>query len=610
MIKYATGDIFSSGCSTLVVPCNCVGAMGAGIALEYKKRYASIYKPYRAACLEGTIAIGKVHAIAPSESGSVRWVLFFPTKQHWYDLSKLEWVRQGLVRLRAWLVAHPTESIALPGLGTGLGFLSWDLLLVELRLALSGLPNNIVIYLPDGYSLPKNEERVMKHAVLYVCTLDAMVGLHGYCFDELSAARYAKVPHLVTPKGYLPKLSGAQLKDPAYDPEYPYPGGVCKPKNPVVKRENSELVFIDGWTDKTPLVEFIEQLDAEHLTLIHFHQGGAVPEMPAGASVIRAKFDYDPGEILKSKGDDRDGILYTLRNISYRGERLVISPYKDVEYWDSEKSIHPTINHKWAYSLTSEIGTVIDGADGKTYCEYFLGDHAKSNDELEVLGKEDPETGFALVWAHAPCDVLDAVANYHKEHLWDDKRRYEQYDVINMVNINTLLKPKIQFEVRNFGVGVFEPQDYNRRLVSGNGDLVSMCLVPPRISYRILDIRDEYRMLLDTYLGSNKIANMMLTDVTDQFYVDGKFSKLYGQTADMLRFTANNHVGDTRELQMLRSLDMPPRSVLANAEGKIRRVCIVTWPYSAQVYRYGMIVDTDDTVSLWAAGYSGKMFCL
>lgn len=607
MISYVVGDLFESGCEALVNPCNCVGAMGLGIALAYRNKYPSVYGPYRKACRAGNVRLGSVYAIAPTEPDAPNWVVNLPTKGHWYDLSKLEWITDGLRALRHWIIDNKIASIAIPGLGTGNGWLSWDDVIGEIRKELGGLDADIRVYVPADY-----EVKAMKYAVLYVSTHDNRIGIHGFGFEDLSAARYAKVPHLVTPNGYMPKLTGAQLKDAAYDPVYKYPTGECKPKNPVVKREAAEICFIDGWTDRTDIVTFIEQLDAEHLTIIHDGLKGAnLTDKPKDWTVVRkADFKFDPAEHNKSKGPDRDGMLYAIRNLSYSDERLFVSPYKEVEYWDAEKSLHPTLNHKWSYTITSEIGTTIDGADGVHYYEYFLGDHAKSNDDLEVLGKEDPETGFALVWMRESCEILDAIAEYHKEHLWDGKRRYEQYDVINMVNINTLLKPKIQFEVRNFGVEVFEPADYNRRLLSGNGDLVSMCLVPPRISYRILDIRDEYRMILDTYLGSNKIANLLLTDVTDLFYEDGKFSKLYGQTTDMLRFTANNHVGDTRQLQMIRGLDMPLRSVLANSADIIKRVCIVTWPFSERVYRYGMIVDTTESVSLWAAGYSGKMFCL
>lgn len=49
MIKFiAYGDIFSiSGISCYAHGCNCAGAMGKGIALQFKKRFPQMYLQYR-----------------------------------------------------------------------------------------------------------------------------------------------------------------------------------------------------------------------------------------------------------------------------------------------------------------------------------------------------------------------------------------------------------------------------------------------------------------------------------------------------------------------------------------------------------------------------------
>lgn len=585
--------------------------MGLGVAKAIRDRYPSVYKPYRDACKAGEVRVGEVWAIQPREPGTA-WVVNLPTKRHWYDLSKVEDVAAGLQALRQWIIDSQVNSIAIPALGAGNGWLAWDVVRKLILRSLRGLSVSIDIYFPFNAELPQAVNGVgMKYLVLYVHTAEGRCGLHGFMFDTLPAARFAKVPNLVTPMGYRPKLSGVELKNPDYDPIYKYKDGVCRVKESIVKREVAEITFVDGWCAPEELYDLVSELDCEDVT-VHYTSLHGIPRETKPAewvSVHKADVDLNLKELNKSKGMDREGVLYAVRNWHYSGRRLFTFPYAECEYWEADKNIPAVLTHKWSYTLTSEIGLKQE-SNGVTYHEYFLGDHAKSNDELDVLGKEDPETGFALVWMKEPCTVLDELANLHKDLLWEGRRMMERYEVIGMVNINTLTMPKTQFELRNFGTEVFQPTDYNRRLVTGAEDLISLCLTPPKISYRILDIRDDYRQLLDTYLGSGRLANVYYTDVTDYFVRDGKMTGVYGQTTDMLSFEMANHVGDKRKVQFIRGLDMPHRSVISNQLKEIKAIKLVAWPFSQLVYRYGMILETESSVSLWAAGYSGKMFCL
>ena len=598
-------------CQAIVNPCNTVGAMGLGVAKAIRDRYPSVYQPYRRACKVGEVTVGSVWAVKPTEGG-LEWVVNLPTKRHWYDLSNVDDVVTGLLALREWIISNQIQSIAIPALGAGNGWLNWDIVRKLILRSLRGLSVNIDIYFPFNAELPQAVNGVgMKYLVIYVHIAEGRCGFHGYMFDTLPAARFAKVPNLVTPDGYRPKLSGVELKNVDFDPTYKYPDGVCRVKESIVKRETSEIAFVDGWCSPEELFGLVGELDCEHVTVMYTSMNGVVQaDKPAEwVRVQKAGIELNLKELNKSKGVDREGVLYAVRNWHYDGRRLFTFPYAQHEYWEADKNIPPVLTHKWSYTLTSEIGLVQE-SNGVKYHEYFLGDHAKSNDELDVLGKEDPETGFALVWMKDNCPVLDELATLHKDVLWEGRRMMERYEVIGMVNINTLTMPKTQFELRNFGTSVFQPTDYNRRLVTGAEDLVSLCLTPPKISYRILDIRDDFRQVLDSYLGSNRLANVHYTDVTKLFVVDGKVTGIYGQTTDMLSFEMANHVGDSRKVQFIRGLDMPPRAVIANAAPNIKAIKLVAWPFSHLVYRYGMILETDDAVSLWAAGYSGKMFCL
>lgn len=51
-VKVVKGNIFTSECQTLVNTVNCVGVMGAGIALECRLRYPELHEKYINLCNE------------------------------------------------------------------------------------------------------------------------------------------------------------------------------------------------------------------------------------------------------------------------------------------------------------------------------------------------------------------------------------------------------------------------------------------------------------------------------------------------------------------------------------------------------------------------------
>jgi O-acetyl-ADP-ribose deacetylase (regulator of RNase III) len=60
-----------------------------------------------------------------SESLSARYIVHFPTKNHWRDSSRLEDISTGLESLLSELRRLQIASIAMPALGCGLGGLDW-----------------------------------------------------------------------------------------------------------------------------------------------------------------------------------------------------------------------------------------------------------------------------------------------------------------------------------------------------------------------------------------------------------------------------------------------------------------------------------------------------
>lgn len=146
-MRVLIGDIFKSKAQTLVNTVNCVGVMGKGLALEFRKRFPDMYKDYLERCKRGEVQLGKPYlykrVIAP-------WILLFPTKQHWRSVSKLADIEEGLKYLEKHYKEWGITSLAVPPLGCGLGELNWDIVGPTLYRYLSRLEISVELYAPYG----------------------------------------------------------------------------------------------------------------------------------------------------------------------------------------------------------------------------------------------------------------------------------------------------------------------------------------------------------------------------------------------------------------------------------------------------------------------------
>lgn len=149
MIKYIKGgDILSSDCQAIINTVNTKGVMGKGLALLYRKKYPKMFTVYRKACLEGKVKTGFMHLWkVPNED---KWIINFPTKQHWRANSQMEWIIEGLKDLVNVVKEKGIKSLAIPPLGCGLGGLHWYLVKKEIvQVCEAQLPDiRIEIYEP------------------------------------------------------------------------------------------------------------------------------------------------------------------------------------------------------------------------------------------------------------------------------------------------------------------------------------------------------------------------------------------------------------------------------------------------------------------------------
>lgn len=124
IIKLIRGNIFDSKCEAWVNPVNCMGAMGAGLALKFKEKFPGNYRHFNKACRGCNILPGTIVKYN-TDKEEPEYILNLTTKDHWENYSKLEYIISGMKALIQAIQFYDIESIAIPALGCGLGGLQW-----------------------------------------------------------------------------------------------------------------------------------------------------------------------------------------------------------------------------------------------------------------------------------------------------------------------------------------------------------------------------------------------------------------------------------------------------------------------------------------------------
>jgi len=150
MITLTQGNLLEADTEALVNTVNTVGVMGKGIALMFKERFSDNFVRYQAACKAGELRTGQVLVSEVNELGGPKWVVNFPTKQHWRNPSRMEWIDSGLLDLRRFILDQQIKSIAIPPLGAGNGGLDWPLVLQRIQHVLGDLDVDVQIFEPTS----------------------------------------------------------------------------------------------------------------------------------------------------------------------------------------------------------------------------------------------------------------------------------------------------------------------------------------------------------------------------------------------------------------------------------------------------------------------------
>lgn len=151
MIERKTGDILTAEAEALVNTVNCVGIMGRGIALQFRKAFPENFKAYQDACDRGVLRPGRVLVHDMGRLVNPRYIINFPTKRHWKGKSRMEDIEAGLKALVAEIRSRGIRSVAVPPLGCGLGGLDWEDVRPRIESAFRELLDvEVLLYEPKG----------------------------------------------------------------------------------------------------------------------------------------------------------------------------------------------------------------------------------------------------------------------------------------------------------------------------------------------------------------------------------------------------------------------------------------------------------------------------
>lgn len=145
MIIEKRGNIVDDDAELLVCTTNCVGVMGKGVALAFKKKWPHILHEYKRDCKHDLFSPGSVWIY--DINMFQKWAAFC-TKMHWKNSSQYNWIDQGLYTLHQLIISNKFKTIAIPSLGCGNGGLKWDVVYESIKFWFQYTDYEVRVYLP------------------------------------------------------------------------------------------------------------------------------------------------------------------------------------------------------------------------------------------------------------------------------------------------------------------------------------------------------------------------------------------------------------------------------------------------------------------------------
>lgn len=242
---------------------------------------------------------------------------------------------------------------------------------------------------------------------------------------------------------------------------------------------------------------------------------------------------------------------------------------------------------------------------------YYIGDHDKDN---LLAGKPISSNTFGILYLKEPELILENV-----KKLQDAVTPYGRGSLV-FGRLDNIYATKLLTKLKRHGTK-FIHRDPKARNMDLSYNLfpkhipVTEEMYPPRMGYAIMDVINTLEDKLELYLKNRDLV--CVTDITDLLYertetkgkVKVQMRKEFGVTTKTISPTVKYVLnGEYKELDLLQTfgIDLMPRNDLSALAAPDLKVKIITWPESSVTFKYASIVETDDNVALYCAGYSNR----
>jgi O-acetyl-ADP-ribose deacetylase (regulator of RNase III) len=319
MIELKTGNLLSENAEALVNTVNCVGIMGKGIALQFKRAYPENFRQYEKACKAGVVQPGHMFIFPTSNLSNPKYIINFPTKRHWRNKSKIEDIQSGLITLVEQVKLLGITSIAIPPLGCGNGGLNWADVKPLIESAFSQLPNvAVVIFKPSSAPATENmitatkKPKMTRARALFIRLLE-LYGIPGYELTKLEIQKLA----------YFLQEAGEPLKLPYIKHKY---GPYAHNLNHVL--QDIEGHYICGYGDGTSTAE-----------------NASIYVLPEGRDAAQAFLSAQPEAIER---------LERVSNLIFGYETPYGMELLATVHWVATKETNPAVDSEQAINLVHE----------------------------------------------------------------------------------------------------------------------------------------------------------------------------------------------------------------------------------------------------------------